>query len=135
VVLAEYRGITCVLTGDAHEDVLLETVPRLGSKKPDVLDAFKLPHHGSKNNVSRELVELLPARRYLFSTNGSIFDHPDQAAVSRVLVGKKGRKRLCFNYSTVVNEMWKDRTLLGDYQASATFPNPGPGLTVELEHP
>lgn len=135
VVLAEYRGIACVLAGDAHAGVLLRTVPRLlAMRRLGVLDAFKLPHHGSKNNVSTELVAALPARRYLFSTSGAIFEHPDREAVSRVLIGTEGRKRLYFNYSTVFNEMWRDRKLLGDYRATATFPNAsGPGITVDLE--
>jgi beta-lactamase superfamily II metal-dependent hydrolase len=35
------------------------------------VDVFKLPHHGSKANVTRELVSRVSAKTYVFSTDGS----------------------------------------------------------------
>lgn len=77
VVLAEFAGAKALLAGDAHAGVLLKTIPRLLAARPNIaLDAFKLPHHGSKKNVSLPLVQSIPAYRYLFSTNGAQFKHP-----------------------------------------------------------
>ena len=42
------------------------------------MDAVKLPHHGSRNNVSQELIEVIESRSYLFSTSGAVYKHPDR---------------------------------------------------------
>ena len=53
--------------------------------RSSTVDACKLPHHGSKANVSRPLLEALDCKVYLFSTNGAHFKHPDRQAVARVI--------------------------------------------------
>jgi hypothetical protein len=133
-VLAEYEELRCLLAADAHAKVLLKTIPRLLAQRPGLrLDAFKLPHHGSRKNVSLPLVHAIPARNYLFSSSGAIYKHPDEEAVSRVLIASEKKKRLWFNYSTVFNERWKDRGLLHDYNADARFPDlNGSGMGVKL---
>ena len=135
-VLGEFDGLTCLFGADAHAPVLLKTIPRLiAARGPMTLDAFKLPHHGSKNNVSLPLVQSLPARRYLFSTNGAIFNHPDVPSVSRVLIGTDDEKELVFNYSTVHNDMWNDARLLAQYSATSRYPDKegsGVGVAVDL---
>jgi beta-lactamase superfamily II metal-dependent hydrolase len=134
VVLAEYDGARCLLAADAHARVLLDTIPRLLAERPGLhLDAFKLPHHGSRKNVSLALAQAWPARHYLFSTNGALHQHPHPEAVSRVLVGTDDEKDLWFNYSTVFNEMWSDDGLLSDFKATANFPpTQGPGMGISL---
>jgi hypothetical protein len=133
-VLAEYNGARCLLTGDAHAPVLLETIPRLLAKRPGLhVDAFKLPHHGSRKNVSLALTQAWPARHYLFSSNGAIHHHPDPEAVSRVLISTDDEKDLWFNYSTVFNEMWSDNGLLADFKATSKFPpSEGLGMGISL---
>lgn len=135
-ILAEYEGAQALLAADAHAEVLLKTIPRLIAKRPQLtLDAFKLPHHGSKNNVSLPLVQSIPARRYLFSSSGAIFKHPDKQAVARVLVGAQERKELWFNYATVHNDLWRDVDLLAQFDAIAKYPDasgPGLGISVSL---
>jgi hypothetical protein len=136
VVLAEHAGVRCLFAGDAQAPVLEKTIPRLIRDRGSMeMDAFKLPHHGSRKNVSLPLVRSLPSRRYLFSTNGAIYHHPDVPAVSRVLVGSDGEKELIFNYRTVHNEMWLDGRLLEDYRATSRYPDPsgaGVGITIDL---
>jgi len=135
-VLAEFDGLRCLFTGDGHAPVLLQTIPRLLQAGGSMtLDAFKLPHHGSKSNVSLPLVQSIPARRYLFSTNGAIYHHPDVQAVSRVLIGSDEPKELVFNYSTIHNEMWDDPSVLSQYVATARYPDrtgTGVGVAVDL---
>ena len=50
------------------------------------VDAFKLPHHGSKGNVLEALVKVAPAQHYVMSSNGDTFHHPDDQAVARVVM-------------------------------------------------
>jgi beta-lactamase superfamily II metal-dependent hydrolase len=134
VLLAEFGEAKALLAGDAHAAVLLKTIPRLLAARPGLtLDAFKLPHHGSKKNVSLPLVQSIPARKYLFSTNGAQFKHPDPEAVSRVLVGNGAHKELWFNYRTVYNELWRDKELVSAFDAVSRYPDPdGPGMGVTV---
>jgi len=60
-------------------------------------------HHGSRANVTQELMRAVQAEHYVFSTNGAIFNHPNDEAVARVIVGSK-RPTLWFNYSTERNQ-------------------------------
>jgi hypothetical protein len=63
-LLLEFEGRSALLTGDAHSDPLVRGVDRLlearGSDRLDI-DVFKLPHHGSRRNVSSELLERVHA--------------------------------------------------------------------------
>jgi len=136
VVLAEYQGKSALLGADAFPSVVSASVRTLLSDRHQQklhLDAVKLCHHGSKHNTNTELLSLLSCGRYLFSTNGNIFGHPDEEAVARVLVHGGGTPTLCFNYSSTINKVWADpaQQKQDDYQA--LFPAPAStGLAVEL---
>jgi hypothetical protein len=104
--LAEYEGVTAALTADAHAEVLLETFERLSPGQRIPLQLYKLSHHGSKYTTSRPLIEKLDCPLYVFSTNGSIFRHPDQETVSRVIVAGGGHPELVFNYCNDRNDIW-----------------------------
>jgi hypothetical protein len=100
-VLAEHDGKKALLTGDAFAPVLIESLRRLpGFKGQVAVDAVKLPHHGSEGNVSSELIKLLQSNRYLISTNGKIFKHPDEEAIARVLVNGGDKAQIFFNYAS-----------------------------------
>ncbi len=131
-LLAEYDSKRVLLAGDAHADVLASAIGRLGTARLD-LDAFKLPHHGSKANVRKALLERVTCRRYLVSTNGAQFEHPDAEAISRVILHGGDAPQLVFNYKTKYNRVWGDPRLCGDYEYTAKYPPPGRvGIRVEL---
>jgi len=101
-LLAEFEGASCLVSGDAYAPVMLDAISRLlearGQTRLNV-DAFKLPHHGSRYNVSNDLLKAVGSSQYLFSTNGAIFGHPDDEAVARVLTSSThSTKTLHFNY-------------------------------------
>jgi metallo-beta-lactamase superfamily protein len=131
-LLLEHDGRSALLTGDAHSDPLVRGVTRLlearGIDRLEV-DVFKLPHHGSQRNVSVELLELVHARSYLFSTNGSSFGHPDPEAVARVALKAAG-SRLCFNYADRAG-VWSEPSLMGELGYSILVPGEG-RLTVPI---
>jgi hypothetical protein len=79
--------------------------------------------------VSTELLELVRANAYLFSTNGASFGHPDREAVARVALNAGGA-RLCFNYVDRVG-VWSDPGLMGELGYSIEAPFDGM-LTVPL---
>lgn len=125
-VLAEYNGKSCLLTGDAFATTLTQTLQRLMNERGKgggkfALDAIKLPHHGSRGNVNKDLLDLVKCRRYLFSTNGNSSEHPDQESVARVITYGGSKPQLFFNYKTIFNEMWDDSQLIKDYGYRITF--------------
>lgn len=102
--VAEYAGKRVLFGADAHPGVLINSLQRPPFKVSSLpLSVLKLPHHGSKNNVSQALVAAFPADNYLISTSGQQFNHPDPEAIARVLVGRQAdRKTLHFNYPAEV---------------------------------
>lgn len=126
-VLAEFEGKSVLLAGDAHVPVLLAGIKKLlqerGEKKLRV-DAFKVSHHASQRNLSRELLEVLDCNRYLVSTDGSHFHHPDREAIARII--KSGpRPDLFFNYRSDDNKVWARRALQDKYGYRAHYPDDG----------
>jgi hypothetical protein len=109
-LLLQHEGKRVLLAGDAHAKVLIDSIQRLlGDEGGRLrLDAIKLPHHGSRKNVSKKLVQAIETPRYLFSTSGAIHEHPDQEAVARAIVYGPDRPALYFNYRSQFNAMWDD---------------------------
>ncbi len=135
-VLAEFDGASAVLAGDGFPDVIAPNVARLiqerGTQKL-AIDVFKLPHHGSMHNISNDLLSLVSCSRYLFSSSGAIFGHPDQEAVARVIVNGGSEPELLFNYRTELNGVWDDAGLMDEFGYTVAYPaDDAPGLTVDL---
>jgi len=120
-VLAEFEGRRMLLTGDAHPSVLTAAIKRLGTGGKLTVDACKLPHHGSKANVSRQLLQALDCKTYLFSTNGAYFKHPDLQAVARVIKWGGAQPELVFNYRTQYNDIWAGKPLRERHGYTAVF--------------
>jgi hypothetical protein len=135
-LLAEFEGRSCLLAADAFAPVLAQSLQRLCSERGlnrVPLDAFKVPHHGSKHNLNINLLTQLSCRRYLFSTNGARTKHPNLEAVARVLVHSNRDARLYFNYRTKFNEVWDTYTLKQRYRYETIFPADGHvGLCIDL---
>jgi competence protein ComEC len=81
VVMAEYRGVRILLTGDAERDVEARLVERWGSKlRADVL---KVGHHGSKTSTTAPLLDAVRPRIALVSVGaGNRYGHPSPDVMS-----------------------------------------------------
>lgn len=123
-LIAEYAGRRVLLGADAHPDVLLASLTRLAGPDQTVpLDLVKLPHHGSRANVTREVVERLACSRFAISTSGAVFGHPDPEAVARVLnFGQSEAKTLYFNYVSERTKPWDDAALKSKWNYECVFP-------------
>jgi hypothetical protein len=129
--LAEYAGRSVLFGADAHPSVLADSISRLDGGRARV-DAFKLAHHGSKNNLSPRLLTAVETPRFLFSSNGSQHHHPDREAVARVLARRQPCE-LWFNYSNGHTRAWDDDNLRSEWRYTTTFPAvPEGGITLEL---
>jgi beta-lactamase superfamily II metal-dependent hydrolase len=134
--LAEYAGRSVLFTGDATPQVLASAVSRLLAERGATrlpLDALKVPHHGSQKNLTSALVRMLPARYYLFSTDGKHFQHPDAEAVARVVLGAPTGAELVFNYRSELTDVWDAPLLREEHGYATRYPPDGKaGVAVDL---
>jgi len=133
--LLEHRGASCVLAADAFPTVLGSALWALANARggrPVEVDVLKVPHHGSRKNVIPTLLELVPARHYVVSTNGEHFGHPDDVALARVVTARRG-STLWFNYEpTAATRRWAEPSLTERYEFEARFAEPQAGVRLEL---
>lgn len=136
-VLAEYDSHGCILAGDAFPEVLIAALARLRTERGGGalhVDAFKLPHHGSRRNVSVELLETVECPLYLFSTDGSVFGHPDPETVARVICSSGPSPTVAFNYRSEQNRIWDDPEMMQHYSYGVRYPADGnSGLKIDFE--
>lgn len=130
-VLAEHGGRRVLLAADAHADVIVPALKALDGGATVKLDAFKLAHHGSAANTSAEVVSLVDCPLWLVSTNGSYFEHPDRAAMARVIKGSAGAT-LLFNYDSAFTQVWADAGLQAQHGYKAVYPTENGTLVVSF---
>ncbi len=122
--LAEYRDKRVLFGADAHSEVLensLERLLRARHLQILELDAFKLPHHGSRANLSPRLVQMVHAKKVLVPTSGAIFEHPDAEAIARI-VKKRWNCEFVFNYRSEENEIWDHPMTKRAYGYTTRYP-------------
>ncbi len=133
--LAEYADKRCLCLGDAHPDALIESLGKLGATKakPLAVDAIKLPHHGSASNYSPALYDLVSCRRFLVSSNGDQFNHPDAAVIDALIARGIPKLELHFNYLTDTTRPWSNKKDQTKRRFKALYPKAeAGGITVTL---
>lgn len=90
---------TILFLGDAHAETIVESLKTLYGEdcQPYHFDAVKLSHHGSYNNNSPELLSIIHTDKWLVSTNGDKYNHPDIATLAHIITKGEGN-RVYFNY-------------------------------------
>lgn len=117
-LLLDYGGKRILLAADAFAGQLLAALDRLEPAEERLrLDACKLSHHGSKKSTSNELLRRLNCERWLISTDGSYFGHPDAQALARIIVHGGREPELIFNSRGEYALRWSEPHL----QRSARF--------------
>ncbi len=122
----EVEGKRVLLAGDAHGDVLAAGLARYGAQVGESrprIDLAKLPHHGSGGNVSADLLAAMDCRRYLVSSNGQNYGHPDDAALARLLLAPGRPVTIHTTYDTPRMRAWAEAAA----PLGATFVLPRPG--------
>lgn len=90
--LLEYNETSLLFLGDANPDLVCEELERLGYSHYNQLEAdlFKISHHGSKHNTTKELLELVKCSNYLISTDSSgPYYHPSRETL--IILSTYGR--------------------------------------------
>lgn len=103
--IVECDELRALLLGDSYPDAIEKELRKTYSEKnPLKLDVMKIAHHGSRNNISNTLLDIIDCQDYIISTNGGIGEtrHPDREALANILChpnrDKSKAVRLYFNY-------------------------------------
>ncbi len=126
----EYGSKRVLCGADAYPSRLLSSLKLYLGDPPYQFDLVKLPHHGSRNNVSKAFIQALYCPKYLFSTNGARYKHPDKSAVARV-IHHSDNPNLLFNYQSAYTQIWDNQLLQACDRYSVTYGNDA-GITVDL---
>jgi beta-lactamase superfamily II metal-dependent hydrolase len=122
-VLAEFDGRKAVLTGDAHAELMADSLSKLRRNGPPVaLDAFKLSHHGSHGTHSVEVMKEIRSKRFLISTDGSRHKHPHVESLARTVKHAGGDIELVFNYESTHTSKWNVRGLKTRFGYTTRYP-------------
>ncbi|MBB3295452.1 beta-lactamase superfamily II metal-dependent hydrolase [Mitsuaria sp. BK045] len=134
-VIAEYAGRRLALLGDAHAPTLAATLGRMAAATGAAtlrLDAVKLAHHGSAANLSPDLLGRIECGTWLVSTDGSLFQHPDDEAIHAVVRQVPGA-RLLFNYRSARTAPWSEPAMRAAHGHQAFYPrDPAAGIALDL---
>jgi beta-lactamase superfamily II metal-dependent hydrolase len=96
--ILEYKESKLLFLGDAHEDVVMESLVRYNSLGNSLdFDLVKSSHHGSIMN-NFDWIEKINSENYLISTNGKGYNHPDIEVIAKIVQSNKKLKNIYFNY-------------------------------------
>lgn len=87
-VMVEYATKKFLWLSDACPTNLCYSLKALGYSKsnPLVCDYITLPHHGSKGNTSKELLELLQCTKYIVTADGNnIYNLPSKETLAKII--------------------------------------------------
>lgn len=131
ILLLEWEGRRILLAGDAYAGDVSEGLAALGEETPVALDLFKVPHHGSTQNMTRSLVQAVDCPLWVFSSDGTLYRHPDAQAIAKILAfSAHPEPTLAFNVRSEYsgwwdNESWRSmfgyRVRYGDVDNGITF--------------
>lgn len=107
-LLLKFAKKRVLLSGDAHAEVICESLATYWPKQKLEIDLLKVSHHGSQSNTSTALLNHIECSRFAISTNGKIHAHPDHALIARV-IALNSNAELIFNYGTELMARWKNR--------------------------
>lgn len=107
---------------DSHPGLILKSLLEYQPEGVINFDSIKVPHHGSFNNISLELLEKIDSEVYIFSTNGTRHNHPDKETIAHI-VGRKTEfeRKLFFNYKTLNSEYFNNEDWMKKYKYSIQY--------------
>lgn len=129
----ETKGKRLLFLGDSHSETVVVSLRALyGEEKvPYIFDAVKLSHHGSYNNNSPELIKLIVSDKWLVSTNGDKYNHPDMPTLAHIITKGKGMK-IYFNYYLPICRELNDGLYHKDFDFEIITPEGENGIQIEI---
>jgi beta-lactamase superfamily II metal-dependent hydrolase len=110
--LLKYKNSNFLLLGDSDIQTINSSLKLLGYSKNNRLkvDFVKLSHHGSKNNINDEFLDLVECDMFVIFTNGldpnTTYRHPDKESLMLILKHEKRAKyiKFLFNYALPIDK-------------------------------
>lgn len=128
--IIEYHGKKLLFLADAYPDIILDNISKLEEK---YFDLVKLSHHGSKKNLSENLLKKLNSELFLISTNGDKHGHPDFDSLAKILYSQRHTmKTLLFNYETKTSKILDRSSWKKEYNYAVRISDGTDATIVEL---
>jgi beta-lactamase superfamily II metal-dependent hydrolase len=88
-MLIETKDCALLLLSDSRPEIILEALRKykFSSSNKLKVDLVKISHHGSKNNTSNEVLDLIDCDTFVLSTNGgdARSKHPNRETIARII--------------------------------------------------
>ena len=119
--------------GDSHAETVAASLRLLYGEvnAPYKFDVVKLSHHGSYNNNSPELLNLIATNKWLVSTNGDKYNHPDMPTLAHIITSRVDNK-LYFNYPLPVCHELLKPDYHKEYYFDVIMPEGDNGITITI---
>lgn len=121
--ILEYDNKKYLFLGDAViDETILRNIENVVGFKYR-FSAIKLPHHGSRYNITHEFICRYTADEYYCLTNSKKYDHPDLEVLATILCKDSHFKKVVFNYPIIKayfldKKEWKEKynyeVIIGD---------------------
>ena len=84
-------GLSILMLGDGYPHNVEAYLRQKGysEENPLEVDFVKVAHHGSMNNTSNELLDIIKCNHFIIPTNGEKHHHPDRTAIAHILCHPK----------------------------------------------
>ena len=84
-------GLSILMLGDGYPHNVEAFLRNKGYSEDNPLevDYVKVAHHGSMNNTSNELLDIIKCNHFIIPTNGYKHHHPDRTAIAHILCHPK----------------------------------------------
>lgn len=97
-IIIEFNDRKLLFLGDSSPREMEKEIIDYSRKNGNRFEVCKVSHHGSRNNISKNMIESIECRKYLISTNGGTHSHPDIESIIKILQLGNGNKTIYFNY-------------------------------------
>lgn len=107
-----------LLMGDADPWIVVEKLKEMGYSKSNPLkvDYWKVSHHGSRNNICNDLLDMIKCSNYIFSTNGGkgSTSHPDRETLAKILCypGRSENEGINFYFNYSLKDIYEKTGVL-----------------------
>lgn len=121
--ILDYENKKYLFLGDAViDETLLNNIEKVVGHRFH-FSAIKLPHHGSRYNITHDFIRRYTADEYYCLTNSKIYNHPDLEVLATIICKCSHFKKIVFNYPIekayfLNKEQWKKKynyeVIIGD---------------------
>lgn len=81
VVLLKYRDFSALFTGDIDREIFKQLLTANRQKLTAALTVLKVPHHGSKDGLDGEILNILKPKTAVISVGKNSFGHPSKELI------------------------------------------------------